>query len=108
MADIADPYEYFRQALAIPRMPKGLWDKMVPLMQVSRQRMEQLLGLLAMPSPLLEKANRYRVPERVLRAIMSEAPDKWEPLLDAAISNALVAKDVEEVAVDLAGKAGPG
>ncbi len=101
VADIADPYEYFRQALAIPRMPKGLWDKMVPLMQVSRQRMEQLLGLLAMPSPLLEKANRYRVPERVLRAIMSEAPDKWEPLLDAAISNALVAKDVEELAADL-------
>jgi len=101
MADIADPYEYFRQALAIPRMPRGLWDKMVPLMQVSRQRMEQLLGLLAMPSALLEKANRYRVPERVLRAIMSESPDKWEPLLDAAISNALVSKDIEEIAGDI-------
>lgn len=101
VADIADPYEYFRQALAIPRMPRGLWDKMVPLMQVSRQRMEQLLAVLAMPTPLLEKANRYRVPERVLREIMSEGPDKWEPLLDAAISNGLVSKDVEDLAADM-------
>ena len=101
MGDIADPYEYFRQALAIPRMPRGLWDKMVPLMQLSRQRMEQLLGLLAMPSTLLEKANRYRVPERVLRAILSESPDKWEPLLDAAISNALASKEIEDVAGEI-------
>jgi hypothetical protein len=107
VADIADPYEYFRQALAIPRMPRGLWDKMVPLMQVSRQRMEQLLGLLAMPSALLEKANRYRVPERVLRAILSESPDKWEPLLDAAISNALASKDIEEVAGDIHAQPAP-
>lgn len=101
MADIADPYEYFRQAQAIPRMPRGLWDKMVPLMQVSRQRMEQLLGLLGMPSALLEKANRYRVSERVLRAIISEPAEKWETLLDAAISNALASKDVEEIAADI-------
>ena len=101
VVDIADPYEYFRQALAIPRMPRGLWDKMVPLMQVSRQRMEQLLGILALPTPLLEKANRYRVPERVLRAIMTETPDKWETLLDAAISNALASKDVEDAAAEI-------
>ncbi|MBM3120979.1 MAG: hypothetical protein FJZ97_02175 [Chloroflexi bacterium] len=101
VADIADPYEYFRQALAIPRMPRGLWDKMVPVMQVSRQRMEQLLGILSLPTPLLEKANRYRVAERVLRAIMAESPDKWETLLDAAISNALAAGEVEEAALEI-------
>lgn len=97
-AEIADPYEYFRQALAIPRMPRGLWDKMVPLMQVSRPRMEQLLAILNLPTPLLEKANRSRLSYRVLSAVLAESPDKWEALVDAAIAADLRGEDIAEVA----------
>jgi hypothetical protein len=96
--EIADPYDYFRQALAIPRMPRGLWDKMIPLMQVSRPRMEQLLAILKLPTPLLEKANRSRLPYRVLGAILSESPDKWEALVDAAIAGGLRGEDIPEAA----------
>lgn len=97
-ADLTDPYEYFRKALSIPRMPRGLWDKMVPVMQVSRPRMEQLLTILTLPTPLLEKANRSRLPYRVLSAILSESPDKWEALVDAAIAGGLRGEDIAEAA----------
>ena len=67
-----DEFEYFRQARA-QRMPPGLWDKITPIMKLTRPRMVQLLDILNLPTPLLDLADRHRLPERVLREVL-DAP----------------------------------
>ena len=52
-------------------MPAGLWEKIMPVMQLTRPRMVQLLNILQLPTPLLDLADRYRLPERVLREVLS-------------------------------------
>ncbi|NTV35926.1 MAG: hypothetical protein HGA53_03140, partial [Anaerolineaceae bacterium] len=91
-------YEYFRQARA-QRMPTGLWDRLMPVMQLTRPRMVQLLNILQMPSPLLELADRYRLPERVLREVLSAPQAQWERTLRFSIQNQLTSDEVAEVAL---------
>ena len=52
-------------------MPAGLWENITPIMQLTRPRMVQLLNILQLPTPLLELADRYRLPERVLREVLA-------------------------------------
>lgn len=92
-----DEFDYFRQARA-QRMPAGLWERITPVMQLTRPRMVQLLSILQMPTPLLELADRYRVPERVLREILALPQPQWERTLRASIQNALTSDDVAEIA----------
>ncbi len=94
--DEADEFDYFRQARA-QRMPPGLWDKIIPIMNVTRPRMSQLLDILDLPTPLLELADRYRVPERVLREVLDAPPEQWEPLLRTSIQKNLTSDDVAEL-----------
>ena len=68
-ADEIDDYEFFRLARN-QRMPAGLWERITPIMQLTRPRMVQLLNLLQFPSALLDQADRYRLPERVLREVL--------------------------------------
>ena len=70
-----DEYDYFRQARA-QRMPAGLWEKIMPIMQLTRPRMVQLLNILQLPTALLELADRYRLPERVLREVLALPRDQ--------------------------------
>ncbi len=79
-----DEYDYFRQART-QRMPVGLWEKVTPVMQLTRPRMVQLLNILQFPTPLLEVADRHRLPERTLRDILALPPRVWEQQLHAAI-----------------------
>ena len=62
--NLPDDYDFFRQARA-QRMPAGLWDRIIPIMQLTRPRMVQLLNILQFPSNILEMADRFRLPERV-------------------------------------------
>ncbi|HSV85462.1 MAG TPA: hypothetical protein VLH85_02735 [Levilinea sp.] len=94
--DVVDEYEYFRQARA-QRMPVGLWDHITPIMQLTRPRMVQLLNILHFPSPLLELADRYRLPERVLREILSLPQSQWERILKTSIQNSLTSEEVVEL-----------
>jgi hypothetical protein len=94
--NIVDEFEYFRQSYR-QRMPNGLWERIIPVMQLTRPRMVQLLNILQLPSNLLEIADRYRLPERVLREILSVEPDKRETLLRLAVSNSLTSDDVREL-----------
>ena len=96
-ADKADEFDYFRQARS-QRMPAGLWEKVTPVMQLSRPRMVQLLNLLQFPTHLLELADRYRLPERVLREILSQPEEKWESLLRTSIRENLTSDEIEEAA----------
>ena len=90
---LRDEFDYFRSARA-QRMPAGLWEKIMPIMQLTRPRMVQLLNLLQLPTPLLEMADRYRLPERVLREILSLQPDQWERMLYLSIQNHLTSDEV--------------
>ncbi len=97
-----DDYDYFRQARE-QRMPVGAWEKITPVMQVTRPRMVQLLNILQLPTPLLELANRHRLPERVLREILLQPRDRWEALLRLSIQNQLTSEEITDAAGSLQG-----
>lgn len=88
-----DEFEYFRQWRA-RRMPTGMWEKITPVMQLTRERMVQLLNILELPNPLLDLADRYRVPERVLREVLRAPQHQREALLVSSIQNEWTADDV--------------
>ena len=92
----SDEYDYFRQARA-QRMPVGLWDKIRPIMQLTRPRMVQLLNILQFPNTLLDLANRYQLPERVLREILTKPEDQWEQTMRLSIQNQLTSDEVAEM-----------
>ena len=92
-----DDFDYFRQARN-SRMPAGLWEKLTPLMQLTRPRMVQLLNILQLPTPQLDLADRYRLPERVLREILSAPREQWERMIRLSIQNQLTSDEVSEIA----------
>lgn len=96
-AEIADDYEYFRMART-QRMPAGLWDRLMPIMQLTRPRMVQLLNILQLPSPQLDQADRYRLSERVLREVLATPHEQWERMIRLAIQNQLTSDEVAEIA----------
>ena len=91
----ADDYEYFRQVTEIKRLPKGFWDSIEKIMGVSDYQMRRLLRILQLPTTLLEKADMYNLPERVLREIIQASPNSWEALINAAVLKNLTAEDIE-------------
>lgn len=95
--DIADDYDYFRLART-QRMPAGLWERLTPIMQLTRPRMVQLLNILQLPSAQLDLADRYRLSERVLREVLSMPRDQWERMIRLSIQNQLTSDEVAEIA----------
>jgi hypothetical protein len=93
---VNDEYDFFRQAYA-QRMPAGMWEKIMPVMQLTRPRMVQLLNILQLPTPLLELADRYRLPERVLREVLALPNENWDRLLRTAIREQLTSEEVAEI-----------
>lgn len=96
---VPDDYDYFRLARA-QRMPAGLWDRITPIMQLTRPRMVQLLNILQLPSNLLEMADRFRLPERVLREILSQPQKNWDALIHQSIQNSLTSEEIAEQALN--------
>ena len=94
--DVADDYDFFRIART-QRMPAGLWDRIIPIMQLTRPRMVQLLNILQLPSSQLDLADRYRLAERVLREILSAPRDQWERMIRLSIQNQLTSDEVAEI-----------
>jgi hypothetical protein len=93
---LKEEYDYFRQARA-QRMPAGLWEHLMPVMQLTRPRMVQLLNILQMPNHLLEMADRFRLPERVLREVLALPSEQWERTLRLSIQHQLTSDDVAEI-----------
>ena len=93
---LADEYEYFRRART-QRMPAGLWEKIMPVMQLTRPRMVQLLNILQLPTSLLELADRYRLPERVLREVLALPVEQRERMLRISLQNSLTSDEVAEL-----------
>lgn len=92
-AEGEDEFDYFRQARE-QRMPMGVWDRVTPIMQLTRPRMVQLLNILQLPSNLLELSDRYRLPERVLREILALPRERWEQMVRISIQNSLTSDDL--------------
>ncbi|MCJ7824194.1 MAG: hypothetical protein MUP44_04795 [Anaerolineales bacterium] len=63
-------------------------------MQLTRQRMAQLLNLLNFPTNILEIANRYDMGERILREILKRPENEWGYLVTMAIKEGLTAEEV--------------
>jgi len=95
--DVTDDYDFFRQARN-QRMPNGLWERLMPIMQLTRPRMVQLLNILQLPSAQLDIADRYRLSERVLREVLATPRDQWERMIRLAIQNQLTSDEVAEIA----------
>lgn len=93
---IEDEFDYFRQARS-QRMPYGMWEKITPVMQHTRERLSQLLKILELPTPLLEMADRHRLPERVLREILALPEERRSGMILSAIRHNLTSDDVAEL-----------
>jgi len=100
--DLADDYDYFRIART-QRMPAGLWDKIIPVMQLTRPRMVQLLNILQLPTNQLDLADRYRLSERVLREILAAPRDQWERMIRLSIQNQLTSDEIAEISTPTRG-----
>lgn len=96
-AGIKDEFDYFRQARQ-QSMTGKLWDRLSSIMQLTRPRMIQLLNILSLPTPLLDLADRYRVPERVLREVLGAPRHQWDAVLKDSIKNNLTSDEVAELA----------
>jgi hypothetical protein len=95
--DVTDDYEFFRLART-QRMPAGLWDRVIPIMQLTRPRMVQLLNILQLSSAQLDQADRYRLSERVLREVLATPREQWDRMIKLAIQNQLTSDEVAEIA----------
>lgn len=96
-----DPYDYFRQAINLPdrkRLPRGIWNKLEPMMQLTPRRMRQVLSVLHLPTDLLEQADRYGLSDRVLQAILALPEEQWTALMEAAIMDSLTGDQISVVA----------
>jgi hypothetical protein len=62
------------------------------------------LGLLRLPTALLEKADRYNLPARVLEAVLTAPQEQWKGLIDQAVAQGWTGDDVAEAAERPAGK----
>ncbi len=94
---VEDDFDFFRQARN-SRMPSGLWDKLMPIMQLTRPRMVQLLNILQLSTQQLDMADRYRLSERVLREILSAPREQWDRMIRLSIQNQLTSEEVSEIA----------
>jgi hypothetical protein len=91
-----DEFDYFRIALN-KRAPRGMWPKIEPVMQYSTRRMQQLLALLQLPSPLLELADLHRIPERVLREVIQLPEKKWASAVKSAVKEELTSDEIADL-----------
>lgn len=102
-----DPYDYYRTALNPPgreRLPKGIWKNVGQIMSMGDRRMQQYLAILNLPTPLLEKADRYEVPERILREILAAPAEHQDALLTRAIKDGWSSDQLAEIASTMPAK----
>lgn len=79
-----DPFAIHRW-VAEQHKPHKSWESLEEIMSMSDRRMQQILAVLALPSHLLFIADRYQLPDYVLREIMAKPESQWEALIAQAI-----------------------
>ena len=94
---LEDDLEYFRQILAISRLPNGTWPPIERTMKRSRPVLERHLQLLQLPSDLLYLAKLYAVPEGRLREVLAAPSSQHRELLLMALDEDMTARELREV-----------
>lgn len=94
-----DPFAIHRW-VAGERKPHGSWADLEGIMSMSARRMQQLLSLLSFPTEVLFLADRYYLPERVLREILSEPEHLWGQLVELAAFEGWTGEDFKEAEIE--------
>jgi hypothetical protein len=87
-------FDYHRQALGV-RVSGKTWAEIERVIGIGRPALVRHLQLLELPDPLLELADTYGVPERVLREVRQLPQTRWENALVTAIQEGLSSEEVQ-------------
>lgn len=99
-----DPNEYFRMANhppGISRLPRGMWNRLQPWMDLSTRRMQQMLRILDLPTAILEQADVHRLPYRVLEAVLAAPPENQQDLVQRAIEFEMTGDEVSDLVAEI-------
>jgi hypothetical protein len=91
-----DPFAIHRW-VAAERKPHKSWEALEEIMSMSVRRMQQTLAILQMPTALLLLSDRFELPERVLREVISQPEESWPELIDLAIHDGWTSEDIDAV-----------
>lgn len=91
-----DPFAIHRW-VANQRKPHKSWEALQEIMGMSDRAMRRILACLVMPSDLLFLADRFELPERVLREVVAQPESSWAELIDLAINEGWTGADLQEV-----------
>lgn len=94
-----DPYALHRW-VAIQRMPRDSWPTLEPVMGMGARQMRNYLQILMLPTALLQLADRFDVPERVLREILQHPEEHWTALLESAVYEGWSSEQAAEAVPD--------
>jgi hypothetical protein len=98
---LEDDWDYFRQVLAITRLPNGTWLPIERLLKRSRPVLERHLQLLQLPGELLYMAKLYNIPEGRLREVLAAPASQRRNLLLLALEEDMTARELRETVSNL-------
>lgn len=93
-------HKYYQSVLDLEKitgstyMPRGIWEEVGEIMNVTRKYMTYHLNILRLPEDLQHQADRYDLPERVLREILKLPSSLWEKAIRLAAEEDLTASEI--------------
>jgi hypothetical protein len=96
-------YEYYRSVLDLEKftgskyMPRGVWEEVGEIMNMTRPYMTYHLNILRLPEDLQHLADRYDLSERVLREILKLPSSLWEKAIRLTAEEDLTASEIPEI-----------
>lgn len=81
--------EYYRKALKIQRLPAGIWAEISRLTGSSRPVLYRHLCILSLPDDMIYLATLHRLPERVLRDIVTAPQEQQKGMITRVIEERL-------------------
>ena len=99
--------DYFRRVLEIKKLPNGTWEEIQKVISYERTYLGKHLQLLALDDESLYKASQYRLPEGLLRGIISAPRSDQPALIDEAIRRILANEDTNQPEPEQPSKAEP-
>lgn len=101
----AEYWEFYRQALLGPeellgqkRLPDNFWSQLEEKLGMHRVSLLGLLGLLRLPESGLHRADKWRLNQSQIEAVLTAPPELQEKLLDLAVAHLLPAPELKRLA----------
>jgi hypothetical protein len=96
---------FYRQALLGPeellgqkRLPDNFWSQLEEKLGMHRVSMLGLLGLLRLPETSLHRADKWRLNQSQIEAVLTAPEDLQEKFIDLAVSHLLPAPEIKRLA----------